>query len=422
MPLKVVVVGGGIGGLAAAGYLRANHNVTVLERGRLGSASDDDYGLSVVANAFGLLQKAGVSFENLDTVIMTHIWARNHKNEEIRTMHFDTRSRFGGAPSILAKRVKIQSELVRFATSADFPGQPANIIQGARVASVDADNGKVILEDGSVIEGDLIVGADGISSVVRTAIYSDLNTAPAPQTHDLLLFMTKVSIEAVRNDPDLAFLSEPTKQAGLTTCYPPNGPQSKRRMLMYHVSPRELQVLGYTTEKEFRDQFDISKSSIIRNVPTSRVVDEFSADFPESFVNLFKIGQNIDAWRIRDVPPIDRWSRGKAVLIGDAAHAVTPHAGQGCNITIEDAEALGFILRDIETADALPDVLERFVKLRKERAQYVARRSRELGNIQSEDDKSYGPIGQEAFAKTIYSYRGAEAAANESHSSEIAAK
>ncbi|KAK6208079.1 hypothetical protein LQW54_007125 [Pestalotiopsis sp. IQ-011] len=412
MPLKVVIVGGGVGGLAAAGYLRAKHHVTVLERSRLDAATDDDYGLSVVANAFGLLQRAGIKSENLDTVVMTHIWARNHKNEEIRTIHFDTRSRFGGAPSILAKRAKIQAELARFATSNDFPGHPADIVQGARVKEVDADNGKVTLEDGSVFEGDLIVGADGISSIVRSAIFSDESTPPAPQTHDLLLFMTKVSLDAVRGDPELAFLSEPTKQAGLTTCYPPSGPESKNRMLMYHVSPRELQVLGYTTEKEFRQQFDSSKSSIIRNVPTSRVVDEFSADFPQSFVNLFKLGR-IDAWRIRDVPPIERWSRGKAVLIGDAAHAVTPHAGQGCNITIEDAEALGFVLRNVDSPEALPDALEQFVKLRKERAQYVARRSRELGNVQSDDDNSYGPIGPESFAKVIYSYRGAEAAANE---------
>ncbi|KAK9772853.1 putative FAD-binding domain-containing protein [Seiridium cardinale] len=408
MPLKIIIVGGGIGGLAAAGYLRAHHQVTVLERSKLNS-STEDYGLSVVANAFGLLQKAGVNHENLDTVFMTHIWARNHVNEEMRTIHFDTRSRFGGAPSVLVKRAKIQAELVRLATSSEFPGEPALIREGARVSGLDIDGGKVMLEDGSTVEGDLIVGADGIGSIVRSAIFDGEASAPAPQTHDLLLFMTKASIQDIRSDPELAFLAEPTKQAGLTTCYPPEGPQAKKRMLMYHVSPFELQVLGYTTEKEFADQFESGKTTIIKDVPASRVVDEFSTGFPRSFVNLFRHG-SIDAWRIRDVPPIQRWARGKAVLIGDAAHAVTPHAGQGCNITIEDAEALGYVLRDVHSPTEIAPAIEKFVGLRKERAQYVARRSRELGNIQSEDDKSYGPIGPEAFSKIIYSYQGAEAA------------
>lgn len=72
MPLKIIICGGGIGGLSAAGYLRAKHDVTVLERGALDFAADD-YGLSVVANSFNLLQKAGIKSENLDMVIMTHV-------------------------------------------------------------------------------------------------------------------------------------------------------------------------------------------------------------------------------------------------------------------------------------------------------------------------------------------------------------
>ncbi|KAH6643376.1 hypothetical protein BKA67DRAFT_542335 [Truncatella angustata] len=408
MPLKVIVVGGGIGGLAVAGFLRAQHDVTVLERGHYDS-QPADYGLSVVANAFGLLQKAGVKLDNLDTVVMTHIWARNYRNEEIRTINFDTRSRFGGAPSVLAKRAKIQDELVRLATSSEFPGKPAVIQRSAKVNQVDIDSGKVLLEDGSTLHGDLIIGADGINSTVRPAILRKDGTSTEPRTHNLMLFMTKVSLESVRNDPELQFLTEPAKQAGLTTCYPPEGPQAKHRMLMYHVSPRELQVLGYTTEREYAEKFDAAKTSIIKDVPVSRVIDEFAPNFPKSFVNLFT-HSSIDAWRVRDVPPIDSWSSGKAVLIGDAAHAVTPHAGQGCNVTIEDAEALGYVLRDVESPAQLPRALEIFVKLRKERAEYVARRSRELGNIQSEEDKVQGPIGQEDFARVIYGYQGAEIA------------
>ncbi|KAI0125365.1 hypothetical protein BJ170DRAFT_686229 [Xylariales sp. AK1849] len=399
---------GGIGGLAAAGYFRAQHNVTVLERSQLDfSKADDDYGLSVVANAFGLLQKAGVRFENLDTVVMTHIWVRNHQNEEVKTVSFDTRSRFGGAPSVLAKRARIQSELLRLATSLEFPGKPVNIIRGARVTQVDVVAGKVVVEGGRMLEGDLIIGADGLNSLVRSAVFQGSNIQPTTQTHDLMLFMTQVPLKAIQAIPDLAYLADPKTAAGLASCDTAEGPEGKKRILIYNVSPRELQVLGYTTLKEFAEKFDSAKASIIKDIPTSRVVEEFAPDFSSSLVDLFKLSR-IDAWKILDISPIDQWFRGKALLIGDAAHAVTPHAGQGCNITIEDAEALGHLLKGVDSAEKTTAALERFVSLRRDRAHYVSTRSRELGYIQTDEEKSKGPIGPEAFAKTIYGYEGAE--------------
>lgn len=413
MPLNIIIVGGGIGGLAAAGFLRRNHNVTVLERGQSGIAPND-YGMAVVANAFGLLQTAGVKYENLDTVVMTHIWRRNHQCEEIATIHFDTRSRYGGAPSVMVRRNKLQAELLRFATSPDFDGQPAQIVEGVKVTKVDPTAGKVWTDDGRVFEGDLIVGADGINSVVRPAVLGEGNSPTKPNTHDLVLFITRLTLDDVRAEPALAYLANPTEQAGLSNfSSSSNGPASRKSILIYNVSPNEFHMAAYTSEKEFAQQFDEANSSIIKNIPASRVVEEFAPEFSPSLVNLFRHSR-IDAWRIRDLPPIDTWFRDKAVLIGDAAHAVTPHAGQGCNITIEDAEALGYLLRDAGPGDVAAR-LEQFVGLRRERAQFVSRRSREMGNILSEEEKKLEPIGQEMFSKVIHVYQGAEAALKAAH-------
>lgn len=410
MALKIIIVGGGIGGLAAAAYLRPHHDVIVLERGQL-DFTIDDYGLSIVSNAFNLLQKAGIKVENLDTVVMTHVWIRNHLNEEIQTINFDTRSRYSGAPSVLAKRFKLQRELLRLAIGEEFPGNPAKIVESAFVTQVDPDMGRVQLADSRSFQGDLIIGADGINSIVRSAVLQNHggSTLNPMQTHDLLLFMTSVPVEAIKSIPSLAYLANPTEQAGLATIYPSEGPQSKKRILIYNVSPSQLQVRGYTTEQEFANQFDKEKTSILKDIPARRVVQEFSQDFTETLVGLFQ-HERIDAWRVRDIKPIDRWTRGKVVLIGDAAHAVTPHAGQGCNITIEDSEALGYLLKDATSAADVSVALDRFVGLRKDRAEYVGRRSREQGNIPSEDDKGKVPIDLEIFRKTIYGYQGAEQA------------
>jgi len=419
MPLKIIVCGGGIGGLAAAGYLRAQHNVTVLERGNL-DFTINDYGLSVVSNAFNLLQKAGIKSENLDSVVMTHLWLRNYNNDEIKTIHFDTRKEFGGAPSIMTRRANLQSELLRFATSPNFPGEPAEVIRGAQVTRVDALEGKVWTEDGRCFEGDLIVGADGINSTVRAAVLDDDVPSNGIKLHNLLCFITRVPIETVQADKTLKYLATPSSQAGLVTFHLPEQSKSRKRVLIYHTSPHELQVLGYTSEQEFAEKFDFMKTAIIKDIPAARVVDEFATEFSEPIVGLFKHSQ-IDAWRLRDIDTCETWYRGKCVLIGDAAHAVTPHAGQGCNITIEDAEALAYLLKGSKPSDDLAGVLEKFTSLRRERAQFVLRRSREMGNLQSEEEKKLEPISPEKFSMVMHSYQGVEHALKLMESSSNAA-
>jgi salicylate hydroxylase len=410
MPLQIIICGGGIGGLTVAGYLRAaHHDVTVLERGQL-DFSINDYGLSVVSNAFGLLQKAGIDASRLDLCVMTHFWIRNHKNEEIQTMDFDTttKSAGAGAPSILARRANVQSELLRFATGEGFPGRPARVVKGVKVVEVDVDIGKVVTDDGREFHGDLIIGADGINSVVRATIATEMSFGAAPVTHDLLAFMTQIPVAALEGQAEFDFLVHTDKQAGLVMYRGSDPANPRKRILLYHISPSELQVVGYTTEKEFKEKFDSNGSSIVKDVSVERVVDDFG-DFSAGLCTLFKHSQ-IDAWRIRDLEPLDTWTLGKAVLIGDAAHAVTPHAGQGCNVTIEDAEALAYLLKDAHPADDFELTLKKFVELRKDRVQFVARHSREIGNVESEEDRKKGIISEAEFGQIVYGYQGIEAA------------
>ncbi|KAI1806729.1 FAD/NAD(P)-binding domain-containing protein [Daldinia bambusicola] len=408
MPLKIIICGSGIAGLSAAGFLRAKHQVTILERGTL-DFTINDYGMSIVSNAFNLLHKAGIDADHLNMVVMTHVWTRTPDNQELKTTHFDTRARFGGFPSILVKRAKLQEELMRLAVSYQFKGAPAKIVQNAKVTKVDTAAGKVWTEDGTLFEGDLIIGADGIHSAVRGAILGDQDISASIKTYDMLAFMTEISVDDLRFNPGFYYLASPTAKAGLTSAHASSGPQVSKHILIYATSPDSLQVVGYAPEKEFSKQFDSAKSAIIKDVPLATVVEELAPDFGEEFVNLFRENQ-VDAWRIRDVIALDNWYSGKALLIGDAAHAVTPLAGQGSNMAIEDAEALGYLLRDVDSPDDIPSALKKFMALRKGRVDFVRRRSHEIGGFQMEREKKEEPITSEEFARTIYSYQGAEKA------------
>ncbi|KAI1470143.1 FAD/NAD(P)-binding domain-containing protein [Daldinia caldariorum] len=408
MPLKIIICGSGIAGLSAAGFLRAKHQVTILERGTL-DFTINDYGISIVSNSFNLLQKAGINAGNLDMVVMTHVWTRTPENEELKTTHFDTRARFGGAPSILVKRAKLQEELMRFATSHEFDGAPAEIVQNTKVTKVNTAAGKVWTKDGRLFEGDLIIGADGIHSVVRGAILGNQEISASVKTYDMLAFMTQISVEDLRLNPGFDYLSNPTAEAGLASAHASSGPQVNKHILVYATSPYSLQIVGYAPEREFSERFESAKTAIIKDIPSEIVAEELAPDFGEAFVNLFRHNQ-IDAWRIRDVVALDNWYTGKALLIGDAAHAVTPLAGQGSNMAIEDAEALGYLLRIVDSPDAVPDTLREFMSLRKDRVDFVRRRSHEIGGFQTEREKNEEPITSEEFARKIYTYQGAEKA------------
>ena len=184
------------------------------------------------------------------------------------------------------------------------------------------------------------------------------------------------------------------------------------RSLGYHISPRELQLVGYCPEQEFTEQFDQQKASIIKGVPASRAKAAFH-DFTGSLTRLYDHHNSgdgtVEVWRIRDVEPLGRWSRGKALLIGDAAHAIVPHAGQGYNLAVEDAEALGYLLRDANSSDDVQTAMKSFVQIRKARAEDVALSSKHMGGLLThEQQERLGVFDRAAFGRRVYGYQGAE--------------
>jgi len=85
-------------------------------------------------------------------------------------------------------------------------------------------------------------------------------------------------------------------------------------------------------------------------------------------------------WGIYDHAPLKTWSTDRITLLGDAAHAVTPHLGQGANQAVEDAITLAVLLQDAQAAD-IPMRLRRYEDLRIERTRQVHDGSREAAAL-----------------------------------------
>ncbi|KAL8280400.1 hypothetical protein RQP46_007048 [Phenoliferia psychrophenolica] len=378
--LKILIVGGGLAGLAAAGWLRKEHEVIVLERGKLADSSTNDYGMSIVANAMQLLLKEGIDPEALESVLFTHTWMHRSDNSLIREQLFETQARFGTA-SIFTRRARLHAELLRFATQPGV-GEPTTIIEGAKVVRIDPEAGLVALEDE--------------------------RTSTLAKNTGIATIMSTVPLESIKSDTALSHLVK-DGVAGLSMWY---GPRNLRCSFFPIDTKGNFQLVGSIPEGDWTAQFDADRSSIIKDVEPSYALSLF-ADFHPSLVKLFgssTTGKH-DVWRIRDIDPLEAWSFGSAVLIGDAAHAVTPHIGQGCNIAIEDAEALGFLLRDLKKGDkaGISQAFSLFESLRKSRATYIQLTSRMAGGmLTGEEAERIGPFDPAAFSKAVYSYTGAE--------------
>jgi FAD-dependent urate hydroxylase len=106
-----------------------------------------------------------------------------------------------------------------------------------------------------------------------------------------------------------------------------------------------------------------------------RAVALFEGD-PSFIVRLIERTPEIGATPIHDLPSIPQWQRGRSVLMGDAAHAVSPSAGQGASLAIEDALVLAKCLRDIAPVE---HALARYEALRRPRAERIVAAGRRRG-------------------------------------------
>ena len=104
-------------------------------------------------------------------------------------------------------------------------------------------------------------------------------------------------------------------------------------------------------------------------------------------------------WGIYDREPLDRWSTGRVTLLGDAAHAVTPHLGQGANQAVEDAATLAELL-DGATAADVPAALTAYEALRRDRTRLVRGQARAAGRIYRSADVAPGE--QARLLREIY--------------------
>jgi 2-polyprenyl-6-methoxyphenol hydroxylase-like FAD-dependent oxidoreductase len=337
--MKILVVGGGIGGLAAAAALRRDgHEVEVFERAA--ALEQVGAGLSLAPNALAALDELGVGDEVRARAGRARRILVRARSGKILT-EVDAEGREWEVVGV--HRADLQDVLTRTA---------GTIALGRRVTGfAEAVDGVAAhLEDGSETEGDVLVGADGIHSTVRAQLkrYEPLRFAG--------YFGWRAAIDF--EDPELAgTFSEswgPRLRVGLISI---GGGR-----LYWFVSERARQDTPLPADphryliERLQDWHD----------PIPAVVAATTA-------------AALTRLPIHDRPPAKEWGRGRVTLLGDAAHPMTPNLGQGAAQALEDAIVLA---RKLGSGDIEPvSALREYEAARIPRTTMIVRRSWQLGRV-----------------------------------------
>ncbi|RAH84256.1 FAD/NAD(P)-binding domain-containing protein, partial [Aspergillus japonicus CBS 114.51] len=264
-----------------------------------------------------------------------------------------------------AHRVDLHEALKSKATSPEGPGTPVTIHLRSKVVSCDPAAPSLTLADGSVVEGDLVIGADGVHSTLRSIIAQE-DGSPHPSGGSAFRFLIPVAaIDANPATKDL--VPRPGEFQLWDGTY--------RRLVIYPCrNGTELNFVCLHPDAESQhstEGWDVSGSQD----QLLRIYDEFSPAMKALLA--MTDPDSIKLWRLLDRKALRTWVREKACLLGDAAHPFLPHQGQGGAQAIEDGAALAALLPLGTGPDVIPHRLQLYMQARYDRATMIQDFSRQ---------------------------------------------
>ena len=351
--MKIAVIGAGIGGLSAAvGLQRAGAKVTVFERAP--EVRAEGSGLSIFANGLAALETLGLR-EAFETVTDPSVegFAAGQRLADGRWIVQVPNDAVG------ALRIVDRVDLHRILLDALAP----DTVRTGSEAAVTGTDGTMTLEAGSTGSAgserfDLIIGADGLHSGTRTVVAGE-TVAPRYSGYSAWRGITTVPVDL-------------SGEAGESVGHGRRfgiAPLADGRVYWFAVANMSQNAV-FADEKATVEQMFTGWHSPIADLIAATPAEE------------------VRRTAISDLSRrLARFYRGRVVLIGDAAHAMTPNLGQGGGQALEDAATLTVLLTPLIARGragrvaALKAALQRYDALRRPRAQSIAQKSRLMGQV-----------------------------------------
>jgi salicylate hydroxylase len=344
---NIAIVGGGIGGLFAANALLAQGlQVSVYEQapalGEVGA------GVFLTPNSVRQLERAGLgpAVEKWGARVGPGSRYFRHDGSPIAPVQVTDSSGWNATFGMH------RADLVELLADA----LPDNVVHtGHRCTGFEQrdDVARVTFSNGAVAEADVIVAADGIHSELRPYVFPPSN----PVFSGSVAYRGVLPLERIPDWPTDAWLMWLGKA---------------KHFLTFPV--RAGQLINYVGFVPADEQMKESWSS----PGDPDVLRQEFAGWDLRIETLLKQVKMTFRWALYDREPLPTWTRGRLTLLGDAAHPMLPHLGQGANQSIEDGMALATILARADRT-TVPAALAAYERLRRERVAQVQRGARENG-------------------------------------------
>ncbi|KAI0167936.1 hypothetical protein BJ166DRAFT_244034 [Pestalotiopsis sp. NC0098] len=348
MPLKVGVIGAGIGGLSAAiGLRRAGAEVEIFER----STFKNEYGaaITVTPNGSRVLDSWGFDDAKAGAVeAQTLRMVDAHTLDEAFTDDLaDVRRRFG-AKMAFYHRVDLHNSLRELAESPDeqLPGggaarPPAAIRLGCAVVDVDCDAGVLVLADGTRVAKDLLVIADGIKSRFVGKITGLGEGENGIKDLGWSAYRCLVPMDAILSDPATRPHFEGEPPGYWTPFYLPAA------FYMVAYPCRGGKTLNIAIRHQTRARDSDGKEDDWNSSATHADVLEVLEGYHPVMASVVLKAPDVKVYKLVRREPLSRYVRGRAVIVGDAAHPILPTHAQGAVLGIEEAAALELLFGGI---------------------------------------------------------------------------
>ncbi|HEY8277070.1 MAG TPA: FAD-dependent monooxygenase [Methyloceanibacter sp.] len=346
-----LIVGGGIGGLASAIALgKLGRNVTVLERSNF--SEESGAGIQLGPNATRVLRSLGVleaieasAFKPKALMMFDALSGRKLATVPLGP---SIEARYG-APYLTLHRADLHAALLE---TCEGNGRVA-LKSGFSFASAEDVGDKIVARDtdGNEENGDLLIGADGLWSKLRTLV--------APNAHPSFVrasaYRTMLPREALPSPFDTAVV-------GLWL-----GPRAH----LVHYPVRGGKELNLVAILEGGDEAQGWNEPADRSLLLSRFTG-----WSKDSKSLLEMATSFRRWSLYRLPRMRHWYKGRVALLGDAAHPTLPYLAQGAALALEDAMTLSTCL---DVRNDPTEAFKDYQRLRQSRTARVQRRSLRLG-------------------------------------------
>jgi 2-polyprenyl-6-methoxyphenol hydroxylase-like FAD-dependent oxidoreductase len=359
-PRKALVIGAGIAGPVTAIFLkRAGIDVQLFEAWPYSTGIGG--GLQIAPNGMHVLAEIGLADEMIrQGSIAESFDFYSQSGARLGSVNHNMKARFG-KPAVNMCRAALNQAILDRAWC-----ENVELAFEKRLVRIeDRPDQPVIAHftDGSSAEGDFLIGADGVHSAVRTHVVPH---GPKPFDTGLIGFGGFV--------PRSLIDKTSIGQRVLTTFG-----QSGFFGYGFCSSDPADGVMWWSTQPSHG--IDAATFRAMSQDAIKRHLLNFHAGWHDPIPQLLEAAENIVVTATLDVATLPTWSRKRTLLVGDAAHATSPHAGQGASLALEDAMRLG---RLMQNGQELGVTFEAFENERRPRAERVVALARRNGNSKRE--------------------------------------